>query len=141
MAKRSRQVWPRNRGVGRVFATTLVQNVEAGEMVDVPGPHKSIMAGLNCGRVSLIAWPVISRAIETFVAVEDEDARDAMRLLAGAGIVSGESGAAGLAGLLGFTNELRLEPSSSVIVISTEGATDRQAYERIVAGPPATPSV
>jgi diaminopropionate ammonia-lyase len=74
--------------------------MEAGEIVSVPGPHDSIMAGLNCGRVSRIAWPIISRGIDAFLAIPDERAREAMRALARVGIVAGETGAAGLAGLI-----------------------------------------
>ena len=69
------------------------------------------------------------------------DAAKAMRLLAEAGVVSGESGAAGLAGLLEIvasadTGEARellgLGPSTTVLVFSTEGATDPGAYREIV---------
>jgi len=122
-------------GVEPIAAACALASVEAGKMVEVPGPHPSIMEGLNCGRVSLLAWPVISRAIDTFVSVTDEDAREAVRLLASAGIVSGESGAAGLAGLLAFADRLRLAPSSTVLIICTEGATDPIAFERLMAEP------
>ncbi len=56
-------------------------------------------------------------------------------------IVAGESGAAGLAGLLALLEEPRLAPAkeflrlghaTSVLVINTEGATDPVGYERIV---------
>jgi diaminopropionate ammonia-lyase len=64
-----------------------------------------------------------------------------MRALARAGVVSGETGAAGLAGLLAllsgpereqYRRLLGLTPGSRVVVISTEGATDPVAYQRIV---------
>ena len=56
-------------------------------------------------------------------------------------IVAGESGAAGLAGLLALMEEPRLAPAkeflglgpkSTVLVINTEGATDPVGYARIV---------
>ena len=81
-------------------ADCLFESVAAGRIVSVPGPHDSIMAGLNCGRPSLVAWPTVSRSIDLLVAVDDEPAREAMRLAAESGIVSGETGAAGLGGLL-----------------------------------------
>jgi diaminopropionate ammonia-lyase len=64
-----------------------------------------------------------------------------MRELAKAGVVSGETGSAGLAGLLALLKTARadeyrqmlgLTPESHVVVISTEGATDPEAYKRIV---------
>jgi diaminopropionate ammonia-lyase len=103
------------------------------------------MAGLNCGTPSLIAWPLVSNGIDVFVAAPDERAREGMRLLAEAGIVSGESGAAGLAGLLELSSDdsaapalelLGLEPSSRLLLLSTEGATDPEAYLEIVGRPP-----
>jgi threonine dehydratase len=55
-----------------------------------------------------------------------------------AAIVAGESGAAGLAGLckVAANADLRttvgMGPTSRVLVINTEGATDPEIYERIV---------
>ncbi len=79
-----------------------LRSAEAGEPVVVPGPHDSIMAGLNCGTVSPLAWPILSAGVDVFVAIEDDYAERAMRDLAAEGIVAGESGAAGLAGLRAF---------------------------------------
>ena len=64
--------------------------------------------------------------------------------LAQAAVVSGESGAAGLAGLLeliddpnadAIRNRLGVDESAGVLIISTEGATDLASYERIVGRP------
>ena len=123
-------------------ADCLFQSISAGRLVSVPGPHDSIMAGLNCGRPSLVAWPILSRAIDTVVAVDDEPAREAMRLAARTGIVAGETGAAGLGGLLqllhlGEGGEARrlldVNENTRVLVFNSEGATDPDAYQKIVA--------
>ncbi|HEU4783335.1 MAG TPA: diaminopropionate ammonia-lyase [Ktedonobacterales bacterium] len=132
---------PKIVGVEPLAADAILQSARAGRMVEVPGPHTSIMAGLCCGVPSLVAWPIISRGIDVFVAIDDEWAREAMRALARAGVVSGETGAAGLAGLLALLSGpereqhrqlLGLTPASRMVVISTEGATDPVAYQRIV---------
>ena len=47
------------------------------------------MAGLNCATPSRIAWQLVSRGIDVYVAVEDERVPEAMRLLARDGIVAG----------------------------------------------------
>ncbi len=126
-------------------AACLFASVEAGRIVTVPGPHRSIMAGLNCGTVSDIAWPLLRDGFEAYVRIGDDRAREGMRALASVGVVSGESGAAGLGGLLelvgdpelaGLRGELGLGGSSRVLLISTEGATDPDAYLRIVGRPP-----
>ena len=125
-------------------AACTLESLAAGEIVTVPGPHRSIMAGLNCGTLSMIAWPVIQATFDLAVTVDDDRARDAMRLLAGAGITSGESGASGLAGLLALLTAPELEAprerfgigaATSVLVFSTEGATDPDAYARVVGRP------
>lgn len=108
----------------------------------------SIMAGLNCGWPSALAWPVLKTGIDLFLAVDDDYARRAMRSLArpGAGgkaVESGESGAAGLAGLLALVGSpilagerelLGLDSRTRALVISTEGATDPAGYAAVMAG-------
>jgi diaminopropionate ammonia-lyase len=63
-----------------------------------------------------------------------------MRLLARAGIASGESGAAGLGGLLFARGALNLGSDTTVLLVCTEGATEPDAYERTVGhAAPASP--
>jgi diaminopropionate ammonia-lyase len=124
-------------GVEPTKAACLLESVRAGRPVQLSGALDSIMAGLNAGTPSTIAWPVVRAGIDSFVAVSDDDAEEAMRALADAGIVSGESGAAGLAGLLAFGPRLGLRPDDHVLVVSTEGDTDPVAYRRIVGERPA----
>jgi diaminopropionate ammonia-lyase len=81
------------------------------------------MAGLNCGRPSAVAWPLLSRGIEAFAAVTDQRADEAVAMLASDGITAGESGAAGLAGLLAFHSVLALPADATVLVVNTEGDT------------------
>jgi diaminopropionate ammonia-lyase len=99
------------------------------------------MAGLNCGTLSSLAWPHLAVGIDVFTVVSNDNAFEAMRLLATDGIVSGESGAAGVAGLLALVRsdegrrflDSRGGPQSiSVLAISTEGITDPVMYRRVV---------
>jgi diaminopropionate ammonia-lyase len=117
-------------------AACLLNSLQAGEITAVPGPHPSIMAGLNCGLPSSIAWPVLQQRMDAALAVTDEAARLAMRELASAHIVAGETGAAALGGLLALTPELRrrldLGPAATVLILMTEGATDPDNYAQIV---------
>lgn len=82
------------------------------------GAQNSIMAGLNCVEVSLTAWPSIRRGVDMFAAIEDQLTIEAMSLLRESGIDSGESGAAGLAGLLALKNRFR---GQRVLLVNTEG--------------------
>jgi diaminopropionate ammonia-lyase len=139
---------PKLLGVEPASAACLFESVAAGRIVSVPGPHDSIMAGLNCGRPSLVAWPTVSRGINVLVAVDDEPAREAMRLTAASGIVSGETGAAGLGGLLEILRRggespdqgekarraLGVGGESRVLLFNCEGATDPDRYRELVGG-------
>jgi diaminopropionate ammonia-lyase len=110
-------------GVEPLAAACALASAEAGRRVEVPVPHHSVMVGLSSGCPSPVAWPVLAAGIETFVAIADERAHDAVALLARDGITAGESGAAGLAGLLAFRDELALPADATVLVINTEGRT------------------
>lgn len=124
-------------------AACVLHSLKAGELTEIPGPHTSIMAGLNCGNTSPLAWPFLRGGLSASVAIPDARAEEAMRLLAQDGVTSGESGAAGAGGLLEllageFSAQARgmlgVTSGGTVLVISTEGATDPEAYARILRG-------
>ena len=138
---RAKPAPPRIVGVEPTRAACLLASLQAGRIVTIPEPQDSIMAGLNCGTPSLVAWPIVRAGLDLLLAIDDERAREAMRALATDGIVAGETGAAGAGGLLELCQntglaELRaaagLVPGASVLLISTEGATDPAAYREIV---------
>lgn len=101
-------------------ADALLESISSpnGEPCVSKGPQNSIMAGLNCSEVSLTAWPSIRRGVDMFVAIKDDLTLDAMKFLREAGIDSGESGAAGLAGLLALRDRFQ---GSRVLLVNTEG--------------------
>lgn len=117
-------------------APCLPHSLAAGEVSTLPETPQTIMSGISCGTPSPTAWPLVSRGFDWTVTIEDDRARDAMRVLAREGIVSGETGAAALGGLLevlaGAGEGPELGPDSTVLVLSTEGATDPVAYAEIV---------
>ncbi len=116
-----------------ITAACGLRSAEAGHLVPVPGPHDSIMAGLNCGAVSVVAWPLLHEGVDVFVAIDDGRAERAMRDLAAIGVVAGETGAASLAGLRALVESHVLDRRARhALVLVTEGATDPVAYERIV---------
>lgn len=136
-------------GVEPADAACVQASARAGELVTVPGPHRSIMAGLNCGTPSLTAWPTVSAGVDWFCAMDDEWARAAMVALADEGVVAGETGAAALGAALALVEgpgagdltdderaALGLTPEATLLLLDTEGATDPVAYEAIVGQPP-----
>lgn len=129
-------------------AACLYQSAVAGRPIKIGHGEPTIMAMLECYEPSLVAWRILSRKADAFMTVREEDATVAMRRLArpNAGdpaIVAGESGAAGLAGLFRAAQSsearatLRLNETSRVLLINTEGATDQARYTEIVGSPPA----
>ena len=87
-----------------------------------------------------MAWPS-STSTMCFIAISDDRAREAMRALARVGIVAGETGAAGLAGLIELLTgpesvhhrtALGITERSRALVLVTEGATDPAGYGHVV---------
>ena len=121
-----------------VDAACLLASVRADRIVEVPGPHTSIMAGLNAGVPSLVAWPLVRDGFDVLCAVDDDVAIDGMRRLAALGLEAGEvsGGTAGAAGALladaGARAALRANADSAVLVLLTEGVTNPDDYERLV---------
>ena len=111
-------------------AACLLASTELGSLTAVPGELDTIMDCLACREPSLLAWQELERAACAFMAIPDEAAVASLKLLAGFGVVSGESGVAGLAALLlaaadGAAREaIELGRESRVLLFSTEGASD-----------------
>ncbi|MBO8192449.1 diaminopropionate ammonia-lyase [Streptomyces oryzae] len=122
-------------------AACVLASLRADERTTVRGPHRSMMAGLNCGTPSKVAWPAMRDGLAAALAIDDDHAVRAMRMLADQGIEVGETGAASLAGLIALAGrELRplrealpWSPTSSVVLLATEGITDPLNYARMVA--------
>jgi len=125
-------------------ANCLFRSAEAGRITEAPPPHPSTMAGLNCGLPSPLTWPDIHHAADVFIGIDDEATYEAMRELASAGIVAGESGAAALGGLLAVArggsasqrSAAGLSGDAIVLIVNTEGATDPVNYRSVVGADP-----
>jgi diaminopropionate ammonia-lyase len=102
-------------------------HAEARQSVTTGG---TVMAGLNCGTPSGLAWPVLAGGLDAAIAVPDQLAIQAGADLAGLGVRSGPSGAASLAGVRAALTGpgagtrragLGVTGSSVVLLLSTEG--------------------
>jgi diaminopropionate ammonia-lyase len=132
-------------GAEPTTAACVLESVAAGQIITLGHAQESVMAGLNCGTPSRIAWPLVSRGIDMYVALPDQPIAEATRLLAADGIAAGESGAAGLAALLTLAHERGLAdfrgflPSAKdahILLLCTEGPTDPEGYSRLIASIP-----
>ena len=126
-----------------IHADCVMRSLAAGHPVAVGGALDTVMAGLACGEVSELAWEVLHPGTNVAVALSDDYALQAMRVLASpaAGdlpIVAGETGGAGLAALLAaqqhpdVRNALGLDEHSRVLLIGSEGDTDPAIYREVV---------
>ncbi|GAA3217355.1 pyridoxal-phosphate dependent enzyme [Actinocorallia longicatena] len=101
-------------------AACVLASLTAGEPVTVP-TGETALAGLNCGTVSSLAWPLLRDGLSAAVAVTDEETAAAAQALAAAGVPAGPCGAASLAGARAALPALDLPPSATIVLLSTEG--------------------
>ena len=121
-------------------ADCLFQSAVNGEPTVVLGDLDTVMAGLACGEVSLLAWSILESYVPHFMTIEDNSVSITMKLLANrkTPIVAGESAVAGLAGFLIASHDsslketLKLDNNSRILVFGTEGDTDEKMYEKMV---------
>ena len=112
----------------------------------VTGDMITIMAGLACGEPCSLAWEILKDCADHFIAFPDWAAAKGMRILGNPlgtdhRVISGESGASAFGcmaailtepSLADVKQELGLDETSRVLFFSTEGATDKENYRRIV---------
>lgn len=124
-------------------ADCLYQSAAVGRVARSGGSIDSVMAGLACGEASPLAWRFLEPLVDHFMTIADTHAVEAMRIAAAGGggdvpLVVGESGAAGLAGLIRLrrdrmrSHRAGLTATSRVLLINTEGATAPSVYRDLV---------
>lgn len=119
-----------------VYDSFVEGNISVGK-----GSLETIMAGLNCGTPSTIAWPILRDGVDYFLTIDDSFAEKAMRqyfypLGYDRKITSGESGSAGLAALLALNEtgrmaEIGLNQNTKILLFNTEGDTDPENFKKI----------
>jgi len=115
-------------------------------IVPVKGHLTTRMAGLACGEPTRPGWEILRRYADGFASCQDAIAEAGMQRLAfplppDPPIESGDCGAVSM-GCLGHMMQpeagqpwqarLGLQPESRILLISTEGATDRASYEQAI---------
>lgn len=120
-------------GAEPTVADCLTTSIEhGGDLTVIRETPYTSMAGLNCGTPSVVAWDTNKSTYSAFATVEDADAEEATRVLHEDWIEAGESGAAGLAALLRYRDELGLTAEDDVLIFVTEGVTDPVNFARII---------
>ncbi len=130
--RRTSPATPRVVTVEPAAAACALASLRAGRSTAVGGSLRTRMAGLACGRLSLPAWEILSRAAAAALAIGDGLAAAVQRDLSTGAfgdppLATGDTGVAGLAGLIaaacdaGCRERLALGPGSRVLVVNSEG--------------------
>lgn len=113
-----------------VNAACVQASVEQDRPVSVP-TSTTVMAGLNCGTISSLAWPYVKDGLDGAIAITDEQDILAAKDLAKMQVKAGPCGASGLAGLRSILTDqnadstrekLGLDSNSVLVVLITEGS-------------------
>ena len=102
------------------------------------------MAGLSCGEPSKLAWSVLEEEAADFLTIPESVVGPAVRLMArpfadDQPLEAGESAIAGLAGMIcaatqpALRAKIGLDENSEILLIGSEGVTDRSLFERLMA--------
>lgn len=124
----------------------LLASFQKGKRSSPDGNYTTMMAGLNCGIPSSTAWEILKVAVDASIAVEDHFMETAIRKLyypqgEDSRVISGESGAGGVAGFIALMTdprfkdlkqELNINSNSRILFYSTEGNTDPENFNKII---------
>lgn len=112
-------------------AASLKESLHTGQLTPIE-TAETIMAGMCCGTLSQIAWPVLKSGIHAALTVSDQESHRDVEYLRGQGVSAGPCGAATLAALRKYVVDLSLEDRSKMVVVlfSTEGLREYDIPER-----------
>ena len=111
-----------------VTSACVTRSLLAGRPISVDTSAPIAMAGLNCGTVSMIAWPILRAGLDAAVTVTEAECLSAAEDLGRIGISSGASGAASLAGARALCADpvartaCGVDETSVVVLLNTEAA-------------------
>ncbi|MEP3945101.1 diaminopropionate ammonia-lyase [Ascidiaceihabitans sp.] len=127
------------------LAACLFESGKSGNATHVKIDEETLMAGLSCGEPSPLAWEILEEEASDFLTIPERLVAPCVRLLAAPldgdpTIEAGESAIAGLAALIVarkdsvLSNTLGLDANSRVLLIGSEGVTDRAIFKMIMEG-------
>lgn len=124
-------------------APCLWESLQNGEN-QPSGTHKTIMAGMNCGEVSSLAWPILKAGVDASLTISNAESYTAIKTLHKFGINAGPCGGATLAAFQRLQEserkDLGLTEDSVVVLLCTEGSTNYATPPVISSNHPIVPS-
>jgi diaminopropionate ammonia-lyase family len=106
-------------------AACLHQNLRAGEWSTID-TSATIMNGMNCGTVSPISWPALSKGVDASITVSDLECHESVQYMQFCGINAGPCGGATLAAIKKAASAALISGdilnNSVIVLLNTEGA-------------------
>lgn len=122
-------------------AACFWKSLKLGEMQSI-STTKTIMAGLDCGTPSSIAWPFLVNGVDASLTVSDFEAHEASMFLAGQGVPAGPCGGASLAALYRLEaadrEALGIDKNSVIVLFCTEGSRSYATPHCVLSDDPVT---
>jgi len=103
------------------FAPALIESIRAQQLVTANGPVSS-MGRLDCKTPSMVALAGLARDADLFVTISEQEAENAVTILAQYGLTTTPSGGAGIAAALAGLPDMG--PDARVMTFLSEGAED-----------------
>jgi len=124
-------------------ADCIHQSLHKGSVIAVEIQRETVMAGLSCGEVSQLAWPILQQAVTASVTIADTLVPTAMQCFANGlaheqPIEAGECAVPGIIALAGLMQDAdamhrcKLDAQSRLQVFGCEGATDVAVYKELI---------
>ena len=107
-----------------VTAACLHHNLRDGQWKTIE-TSATIMAGMNCGTVSPISWPALSKGVDVSITVSDLKCHRSVQYLHAHGVYAGPCGAAAVTALkevaTNSVSSAHMDQRAVIVLLSTEG--------------------
>jgi len=116
------------------YSACVFQSFRQREPATVDITKETVMAGLSCGEMSLLAWQILSGCADQVITLADDQVANAMKLFADGEmadhrIEAGECAVPGVLALIASVTAARMDYSDArILVLGCEGATDPDVY-------------
>ncbi len=120
------------------YSDCILQSFVQQSPATVEITKETVMAGLSCGEMSLLAWQILSGCCDQVMTISDDQVASAMRLFADGemsehSIEAGECAVPGVLALLASATAAQHDYTNArVLVLGCEGATDAEIYQRML---------
>lgn len=120
------------------YSDCIMQSFMQQSPATVEITEETVMAGLSCGEMSLLAWLILSGCCDQVMTIADDQVATAMKLFADGemaeqSLEAGECAVPGVLALMASAGAGQFDLASArVLVLGCEGATDVEIYQHML---------